>query len=182
MARKRTDLGDAAEAAIAQGAASGLSAAEVARRAGISERTASRRLAERRGSVVARGPAPSFAADLAVLAKADEPPPDAPPAPDSDGDLGLPTQADIEEASRGGPEAIDQMLASFLAQYQETPAGPLKKSWGALIKDTLREKRTGAPPAKVDPNAALDILEGAKRCRAMLHTLTETSPEEQGTE
>jgi len=169
MGRKRTPVNDA----IRTGVAVGLPASEVARQSGISERTARRRMAEVRSGAAAPGPARSFSADLAAISVPSD------PAGPSEGDLdgGIPTDEELEEAGRGGPEAIDQMLASFRAQYDETPPGPLKKGWGALVKDTLKEKRTGTPPA---PKEELDLVAAAKRARAQLHVLIDTSPEDAG--
>lgn len=173
MARKRTDHGADANAAIAAGVASGMPAAEVARRAGISARTASRRMAEVRGGpLLARGPATSFAADLAGAVEADDP--GGASMPD---DGSLPTEADIEEAAKGGPSTIDEMLVSFVAAYRRAPAGPVKQRWGALILKGIDDRRKATPPEKPDPNDALDLVAAAKRARAALHTLIDTSPE-----
>lgn len=170
MGRKRANHGAPVNEAIRAGVAAGRSAAEVARQSGISERTARRRMAEVRAGT-APGPATSFSADLAGAMGAA--PPEVPAEADSDAEL--PTDKDLEEAGRGGPEAIDQMLASFVAQYEATPPGPLKKGWGGLVKDTLKEKRTGTPPV---PKEELDLVAAANRARAQLHVLVDTSPEE----
>jgi hypothetical protein len=174
MARKRTDLAPHAQAAIDAGVASGVSAEEVARQAGISARTASRRMAEARGGpVLARGPSRSFSADLSAAVDAEQA--SSPPVPDSGA---LPTEADIEEAAKGGPSTIDEMLVSFVASYRNAPEGLIRQRWGALILKGIYDRRKATPPERPDPNDAPDLIAAAKRARAMLHTLLETSPEE----
>ena len=164
-------LGADTDASIQHGTTIGLSAAEVARRAGISESTARRRMAESRGS-----PAPRGGGFAAGRAREGGPPADAPTPPASGGDM--PTEEDIEEAARGGASTLDSMLTSCVAAFRATEPGPIKQRWGALILRGLDDRRKATPPERPDPNEAPDMMAAARRARAMLHHLIDTSPEE----
>lgn len=132
-------------------------------------------MAEARGGArPAKAPSGGFRADLAAAGGI----PVEVPA-ESGSEPRLPTESDLEEAAKGGPELLDQTLASFVLEYRAAPPGsPVKQRWGALILKGNDDRRKMTPPARPDPNEAPDLMAAARRARDTLHNLIETSPED----
>jgi hypothetical protein len=162
MAGKPKDLGTTGEARFQALVAQGWTAQAIAddlnaNGVQVSRSKIGMRMKALRGPVAApRAAAPSgFAQGLAESGGPPLPTVQSPSPPDADQ---LPTEADLEEAAKGGPEMIDEMLASFVREYRASPAGPVKQRWGALILKGNDDRRKLTPPDVPDPNDAPDMV------------------------
>jgi DNA-binding transcriptional ArsR family regulator len=168
----------AAESKIAELAGRGISAAEIASRLGVSQRTVGRRLAALRGPLKPRqraaGPRP--APTPASASEANVEPGDADDSEDTP--ARTLTDEELEQAALGGTGPLDELIRSIAGEYQRATSGPLKQRIAGDYLKALDLRRKMTPPPAVDPNDQPDMIALGRRVAERLHRMVDLVCEE----
>ena len=178
MARKRNDLGPAADAKIRSLMLRGGTARsifEALRAAGVkgaSERTIARRMKEARAGVNATRAKKFAGTPPRAAAKSTRPPQRGkqPPPPEN----AEPLPATEEEIARADPATLDRWLQTATRMGDAAEAlGDLDSlaKMGRLSVSLLEAKRKATPPPKEDPNDHPDMIAMGARVADQLHML-----------